>query len=135
MPVIIPTKDEIININVDVIRNSTDPNEDKSLAGKFLNESALISALDPYDPYKSAFEAAYGIAKVIANNHVFLNGNKRTATQTVIKICTDNGFNFNGNNAALIELVNSLVTEDKDDYDDEKAEKNFIRGISELFTL
>ena len=133
MPVIIPTKDEIININVDVLQNSTDPNEDKSLAGKFLNESALISALDPYDPYKSAFETAYGIAKAIANDHVFLNGNKRTATQTVIKICTDNGFNFNGDNAALIELVNSLVTEDGDD--DYEIKENFIRGISELFTL
>jgi len=132
MPVIIPTKDEIININVDVIRNSTDPNEDKSLAGKFLNESALISALDPYDPYKSAFEAAYGIAKAIANDHVFLNGNKRTATQTVIKICTDNGFNCNGDNVALIELVNSLVKEDCDD--DGEVKTNFISGITKLFS-
>ena len=52
------------------VYQSTDPNEDKSLAGKFLNESALISALDPYDPYKSAFETAYGIAKAIAKSIV-----------------------------------------------------------------
>ncbi len=132
MPVIIPTKDEIININVDVLQNSTDPNEDKSLAGKFLNESALISALDPYDPYKSAFETAYGIAKAIANDHVFLNGNKRTATQTVIKICTDNGFNFNGADTELSDLVNSLVKEDCDD--DGEVKTNFISGITKLFS-
>lgn len=131
MPINIPSKEEIRQINVDVITNSTDPNEDRSTAGVFNNEGSLDFALDPYVPYEDVFEAAYGLAKAIANDHVFLNGNKRTATAVVKKLFANNGYNFNGNYDALIELVNSLVREDGDD--DEEVKGNFIRSLSELF--
>lgn len=131
MPINIPSKEEIRQINIDVITNSTDPNEDKSIAGVFNNEGSLDFALDPYVPYEDVFEAAYGIAKSIANDHVFLNGNKRTATEVVKMLFANNGYNFNGDYNALSELVNSLVREDGDD--NEEVKGNFIRGLYELF--
>ena len=133
MSVSIPTIDQVIDINKAVIENSSDPDDDKSLAGNFNNKSSLNFALNPPFLYETAFEAAYSIAKAIANDHVFSNGNKRTATEVVKKICADNGYKFNGDDAALAELVNSLVREDDDDYDREEEKQNFISKISEFF--
>lgn len=131
MSIKLPTMDDIRTINIDVIQNSTDPNEDASDAGKFLNERYLNDALNPCYEYQTVFEAAYGLAYAIAGLHVFLNGNKRTAKQTVIETFKGNNLNFNGNDTELLELVNSLVDVDGDKY--EEVKENFIRGISELF--
>lgn len=139
MPVILPTKERVKQINIYVIQNSTDPNEDTSDAGKFFNERYLDDALNPCFEYQTVFEAAYGLAYAIAGLNVFFNGNKRTATRTVIETCNGNSLNFNGDNTALVKLVNSLVKTNKndandDDDDDEKLKNDFITGISELFT-
>lgn len=132
MPVILPTKERVKQINIYVIQNSTDPNEDASDAGKFINERYLDDALNPCYEYQTVFEAAYGLVYAIAGLHVFLNGNKRTAKQTVIETCNGNNLNFNGTDTELLELVNSLVDVNGDD--DDEIKENFIRGISELFT-
>lgn len=134
MSVTLPEKTAIIEINTTVIQNSTDPNEDKDDAGKFNNEGMLDSAYTPYLDYQDAFDAAYGFAKAIACNHVFLNGNKRTATITAVKICNDNGYSLKGNMSSLIKLVNDLVKEDSDDDDYETEKKFFIDQMHNLFT-
>ena len=131
MAVTLPSKEEIQEINRDIIRNSRDPDDDPNDAGKFFKESPLKYALDPTYGYGNVSEAAYGLAKAIANDHVFRNGNKRTATEVVKRLFALNGFNFNGDNDDLSHLVNSIVIEDGDD--EEEVRDNFINQVSNFF--
>ncbi len=129
MSVKIPEKEDIININRSVIEFSRDPNEDKENAGGVMNESSLDFALHPPYSYNDLYEAAFYIAKSIANDHVFTNGNKRTASQAVIHLFDINNFDF-----MFQDVISSLVVDDSNynEYEDE-IKKNFITKISLFF--
>ncbi len=130
MPVILPTKDEIININKGITKSS---NSETRIAEGSLNFALDSQMYDQDDSVDVVCEAAYRIARAIACDHTFVDGNKRTATVAVKKIFANNGFTFNGADSNLLDLVSSLVKEDGDD--DDEVKENFIRGLSELFTL
>lgn len=130
MPVILPTKDEIININKGITKSS---NSETRIAEGSLNFALDSQMYDQDDSVDVVCEAAYRIARAIACDHTFVDGNKRTATVAVKKLFANNGFTFNGADSNLLDLVSSLVKEDGDD--DDEVKENFIRGISELFTL
>lgn len=129
MPVTIPTKDEIIAINKGIVQSS---NGETRITKGSLDYALDSQMYDQDDSVDVVCEAAYRIARAIACDHTFVDGNKRTATVAVKKLFANNGFTFNGADSNLLDLVNSLVTEDKDD--DDEVKENFIRGISELFT-
>ncbi|MEZ3454019.1 MAG: Fic family protein [Oscillospiraceae bacterium] len=130
MPVILPTKDEIININKGITKSS---NSETRIAEGSLNFALDSQMYDQDDSVDVVCEAAYRIARAIACDHTFVDGNKRTATVAVKKLFANNGFTFNGADSNLLDLVSSLVKEDGDD--DDEVKENFIRGLSELFTL
>lgn len=116
MPVNLPAKDYIIAKNAEIIKNSSDPNEIKCDAGKFFNdgEGKLDNALEPYVAYENVLAAAYGLASKIADDHVFCNGNKRTATATILRLLELNGY-VATDMETLKFLINSLVTDQKSD--------------------
>lgn len=130
MDVKLPTEDEIIAINKGIVQSS---NGETQIAKGSLDYALDSQMYDQDDSVDVVCEAAYRIARAIACDHTFVDGNKRTATVAVKKIFDKNGFTFNGADTELSELVNSLVKEDGDD--DYEVKENFIRGLSELFTL
>lgn len=134
MAINIPTKKQIIEMNINIIIHSTDPYEDKSDAGKFMNCGPLKTALDNVSHESttiSVSKAAYCIANAIAFHSAFLNGNKRTARDVVIDIFSKNGYRFNGNYEELEKLIYALVANDNGDPDID--ENTFCEHITELF--
>ena len=90
------TTKEVIAINTFVIKKYS-PTEPIGIKDHALLESALLRAqttVGGEDAYQSVFEKAAALFESIALNHAFINGNKRTALQSLTIFLRYNGFEF-----------------------------------------
>lgn len=93
---IFPTKANIVQLNVAHLNRS---GGNVSGAGKMINENSLDWVLDAIqnpifgkDQYPTISQKAAVLAWTIINNHVFIDGNKRTGMSALMIFLEINGF-------------------------------------------
>lgn len=86
----------------------------KSFAdGHMMNQSSLLYALDQSNKTTSWLRACAMLVRAILIDHVFEEGNKRTAAAIIVAFLEENGNNFHPENIARVvaEVVIKNITE------------------------
>ena len=105
------TTKELIAINTFVIKKYT-PAEPIGVKDHALLESAVLrpqTTVDGKDAYENLFEKAAALFESVALNHVFINGNKRTAFQSLAIFLSYNGYRFIMETDKKVDLTVNVV--------------------------
>lgn len=102
---------EVIAINTFVIKKYS-PDEPLGVKDHALLESAVKrpqTTVGGEDAYQSLFEKAAALFESIALNHAFINGNKRTALQSLAIFLRYNGYNLNMETDQKVDFTVNVV--------------------------
>src|SRR5690625_5092715 len=105
------TTKELIAINTFVIKKYT-PAEPIGVKDHALLESAVLrpqTTVDGKDAYEHVFEISAGLLESVALKHVFINGNKRPALQSLAIFLSYNGYRFNLGRDKIVDLTVRVV--------------------------
>lgn len=105
------TSKEVIAINTFVIKKYS-PNEPIGVKDHSLLESAINrpqTTVDGEDAYQTLFEKAAALFESIASNLAFINGNKRTALQSLAIFLRYNNYDFDIETAQKVDFTVNVV--------------------------
>lgn len=105
------TSKEVIAINAFVIKKYS-PNEPIGIKDHSLLESAIFrpqTTIGGDDAYQTLFKKAAALFESIALNHAFINGNKRTALQSLAVFLRYNNYNFDMETEQKVDFTVNVV--------------------------
>jgi len=107
----LPTIEDIITIHTAVIR-TTGGSEGLREAGSLaMCASKPASAFGGKEVYATVFIKAAALLECLARNHVFIDGNKRTAFMTALSVVERNGYSTSFTNTDIEETMVQTVVE------------------------
>ncbi|USZ67045.1 type II toxin-antitoxin system death-on-curing family toxin [Halorussus salilacus] len=127
-----PTVEEIIDIHGDIIED--DPNAEPGLK----NRGDLEYAIDHIEHGhfgegpETLHEKAYQLMRLIAANHPFVDGNKRTALATTVYFYFWNGYELEYQ--AELEAMLILISI-REDFINPETAVEYLEGIAEEFEI
>lgn len=110
------TVQELVAINTFVIQKYS-PQEPVGIKEPGLLESAAFrpqASAFGEDAYPTVFEKAAALFESVAQNHVFFNGNKRTALESLAIFLRYNAYHFEMTAQDTIEFTVQVATRDLD---------------------
>ncbi len=107
----LPSAEEIITIHTAVIRTTGGSDGLREAGSLAMCASKPASAFGGKDVYADVFHKAAAVLECLARNHVFVDGNKRTAFMTALCVIERNGHRTFFDNTDIEETMVRIVVD------------------------
>lgn len=108
---ILPTAEDIIRLHEVVLRKTGGSDGLRDAGALSMCAERPRAAFGGKDMYPAVFTKAAAALESIARNHVFVDGNKRTAFMTALYIIENNGYETFFSNKDIEETIIKIVIE------------------------